>query len=546
MVFADDDIDRVRRFWNAPAIARREGLKAVQMFEAIADGRIKALWVMGTNPAVSLPNADAVKFALARLDFLVVSDNVVSNDTINAGAHLLLPALGWGEKSGTVTNSERRISRQRAFLETPGRARPDWWIITEVARRMGFAAEFSYHTPADIFCEHAALSTFENGGTRDFDIGTLATLSNQDYDALKPVQWPIRAVCREGVPRLFGDGRFFHPNRRARVVAIAPPELQSATSAAFPFRLNTGRIRDQWHTMTRTGLAPRLSAHLAEPFVAIHPDDAHALGLSPDGFARVTSALGSCILKVACDERLACGEVFAPIHWSDETASHARIGALIAPCTDPFSGQPEAKATPVAIAPVAYASRGFVLSRNPLAMPPGTWWARTAVGEGIGYLFASNEVVIDWRAFFFEHAPTDDVIEYRDDARCIFRAASFVDGRLHHCLFIETDNPHRAWEALKDVMMWPAFDPDQRRLLLSGLAFMNHRSDGPVVCACHGVGARTIREAIARIPDASVETIGEMLKAGTGCGSCIPEIRRMISAPGPVNPARYAVADALE
>src|SRR6195952_4348221 len=130
------EIDRVRRFWKAPRIASHEGLKAVQMFEAIGRGEIKALWVMGTNPAVSLPEADAVRAAMAKLELFVVSENVRSNDTVNAGAHVLLPAQAWGEKSGTVTNSERRVSRQRAFVKPPGEAKPDWWIVSEVAKRL--------------------------------------------------------------------------------------------------------------------------------------------------------------------------------------------------------------------------------------------------------------------------------------------------------------------------------------------------------------------------------------------------------------------------
>jgi assimilatory nitrate reductase catalytic subunit len=178
------EIDRVGRFWGAPRMAQHEGLKAVAMFEAIARGGIKALWIMATNPAVSLPHADEMRAALTSLDVLVISDNVRSTDTIGAGPHVLLPAAAWGEKDGTVTNSERRISRQRAFAPPAGEARPDWWAVSEVAKRMGFGAAFDYAGPAAIFREHAALSAFENNGTRDFDLGGLAGLSDTEYDAL--------------------------------------------------------------------------------------------------------------------------------------------------------------------------------------------------------------------------------------------------------------------------------------------------------------------------------------------------------------------------
>ena len=182
-------------------MAEREGLKAVQMFEAIERGEIKALWVMATNPATSLPRAAAMRAALKKLELFVVSDNVLSNDTIDAGPHVLLPAAAWGEKDGTVTNSERRISRQRKFLPLPGEARPDWRIVADVAQRMGFAEAFAYRTVADVFREHAALSAFENDGARAFDIGALAAISDRDYEALEPVQWPVRAERRRRIAR---------------------------------------------------------------------------------------------------------------------------------------------------------------------------------------------------------------------------------------------------------------------------------------------------------------------------------------------------------
>ena len=343
----------MRRFWKAPRIATHEGLKAVQMFEAIARGEIKALWVMGTNPAVSLPDADVVRAALKKLELFVVSENVRSNDTVNAGAHVLLPAQAWGEKSGTVTNSERRISRQRSFLPSPGETRPDWWIVSEVAKRLGFGAAFDFSSAADVFREHAALSGFENDGTRDFDIGALKALSDEEFDAMAPVLWP----SREGASpqqRLFADGGFFATDGKARFVAPEIPALRTETTAGRPLRLNTGRIRDQWHTMTRSGTSPRLGQHLPEPFVEVHPDDAARSGVVDGGFARVVTDYGQCTLRVTVNERQQRGMLFAPIHWSEETASSARVGALVAPFTDPFSGQPENKATPASIAPYEY------------------------------------------------------------------------------------------------------------------------------------------------------------------------------------------------
>src|ERR1700675_371009 len=222
MGFTPPDIDRVRRFWKAPRIATHEGLKAVQLFEAIARGEIKALWVIGTNPAVSLPDADAARASLKKLELFVISENVRSNDTVNAGAHVLLPAHAWGEKSGTVPNSERRISRQRAFLTPPGEAKPDWWIVSEVAKRLGFGAAFDFGSVADVFREHAALSAFENEGGRDFDIGALRSLSDEAFEAMAPVQWPTRSGDAEPQQRFFTEGGFFANARRARFIA---PEI---------------------------------------------------------------------------------------------------------------------------------------------------------------------------------------------------------------------------------------------------------------------------------------------------------------------------------
>lgn len=527
MGFTPPEIDRVRRFWKAPRIATHEGLKAVAMFDAIARGEIKALWVMGTNPAVSLPDADKVRAALGKLDLFVVSENVSSNDTVNAGAHVLLPSLAWGEKSGTVTNSERRISRQRAFLDAPGEAKPDWWIIGEVARRLGFGAGFAFQSAADIFREHAALSAFENNGSRDFDIGAMADLSDAAFDVMRPVMWPMRSGAAQPEARFFRDGGFYFADRKARFVAPDVPTLRSETHAGRPLRLNTGRVRDQWHTMTRTGLSPRLGAHLPEPYVEIHPDDARTADVVDGGFARMTTDYGHCVLKVVVSERQQRGMLFAPIHWNEETASSARVGALVAPFTDPFSGQPENKATPAAIAPVAFAQAGFVLSRAPVVLPASAWWARVAITGGYGYLVADNLPAAAWQAWMRARAG-DDVAEYEDAACEAYRAVAFTRDRLDLCVFTGRVGDAIAWDAVKAAFAAEALDAAARRMVLSGRAASGMVSAGPIVCACFGVARGTICDAIAvgaRTPTA----IGAQLKAGTNCGSCIPEMRRLIA-----------------
>ena len=530
MGFTPPDIDRVRRFWKAPRIATHEGLKAVQMFEAIGRGEIKALWVIGTNPAVSLPDADAARAALKKLDLFVISENVRSNDTVRSGAHVLLPAQAWGEKSGTVTNSERRISRQRAFLTPPGEARPDWWIVSEVAKRLGFGAAFDFKSAADVFREHAGLSGFENAGSRDFDIGALTSLSDEAFDALEPVLWPMRPGESEPQPRFFADGRFFAHDHRARFIAPEIPALRSETTAGRPLRLNTGRIRDQWHTMTRTGLSPRLGQHLPEPFVEVHPADAIRFGVADGGFARVVTDYGQCILKVVVSERQQRGMLFAPIHWSEANASAARVGALVAPFADPFSGQPESKATPASITPYEYVFRGFALSRVPLQLPPQPWWARVTVNGGYGYLLADNADLARWQSWFGSVAG-GELAEYRDFGGGVFRAASFVEDRIEACLFVGPARDAGDWNAVKTLFAADSLSDDQRRMLLSGKSADGLASAGPIVCACFGVGRTTICDAIAAGAGSAAE-IGARLKAGTNCGSCIPELKRLIAQAG--------------
>ena len=529
MGYAPAEVERVRRYWSAPRLATAEGLKAVALFDAIEAGRVKALWIMATNPAVSLPDADRVRGALARLDLLVVSENVVGSDTISpggaSGAHVLLPAAAWGEKDGTVTNSERRISRQRAFLPLPGEARPDWWMVSQVAARMGFGDSFAYRSAADIFREHAVLTALENGGARALDLGGLAEIGDAAFAALAPTQWPV-APDGSGRARLFATGGFHHPDRRARFVPPVDPRLAGALSEAFPLRLNTGRVRDQWHTMTRTGKSPRLGSHSPVPYLEMHPDDAGRLGLAEGDLARVSSAAGSAVLEVRVGAGVKPGQVFAPIHWNAETASHGRVGALVHGPVDPVSGQPESKATPVSVTPVPMRLRGFVLSRAAAALPAGTWWARAAVAGGTGTLFAVDGEMPDvagWAPGLF---PDAELAEYRDDAATLFRCAAFRDGRLEGVLFVAPAEARPQWEAAK-ASFAAGGEARAPRPALSGRS--GGGDAGPLVCACFGVGLATIRSAIRRGGATSTDEIGRALRAGTNCGSCLPELRRILS-----------------
>ncbi|MER2267789.1 nitrate reductase [Methylobacterium oxalidis] len=530
MHFAPEEVDRVRRFWGAPRIITGEGMKAVALFEAIERGKIRALWVMGTNPLVSMPRADAIRASLAKLDLYVVSEAVFDSDTARARGRrtVLLPALAWGEKDGTVTNSERRISRQKSFLKAPGEARPDWAILSDVARRLGHAESFAYPSAASVFREHAALSGFENNGTRDFDIGALSEIGDAAYADSPPVQWPLPKrgpAAARGRQRLFADGRFYTFDQRARFVAVQPPALAEGTSAEFPLVLNTGRVRDHWHTMTRTGKSQRLSAHRSVPFLEIHPDDAGPLGIVDGAVAAVETAQGSVELEAIVTDGVRPGTLFMPMHWSDMNASKARVGAVVRGVPDPVSGQPELKATPARARALAHRSRGFLLTRGPAAAPAGWWWARATIRGGSALQFAtqdgSREVALTMRGLF----QGLELAEYADHARGRYRCAVYEAGRLVACLSLAPAEAKPDWEAAKALFAQDQPEAPVRLALLSGRAAAE--AAGPTVCACHGVGLDVIAGVIAA-GAGSVEAVGAACRAGTNCGSCIPEIRKLL------------------
>ena len=527
---ADADIERIGRFWQAPRMARAPGLKAVDLFDAVAVGKVRALWIMATNPAVSMPDANRVRAALTRCEFVVVSDCTHTDTT--AFAHVLLPATTWAEKDGTVTNSERRISRQRPFLPAPGAARPDWWIVTQVARRMGYAEQFPYETPAGIFREHARLSGFENDGRRAFDIGALAALADGDYDRLLPVQWPVTAVAPAGTPRLFGDGRFYTGSGRARLVPTTHRAPVHAPDGDYPLILNTGRVRDQWHTMTRTGRSPRLAIHKAEPYVEIHPADAAAYALVGGGIARLTTRWGTMLARVAVSADQQPGTVFVPMHWSDGNAAAGRVDALVNPAIDPVSGQPELKHTPVAVAPYAARWHAFVYSRRRLDLRTVEYWVRAQERGFARYELAGKEPPPDWRAWARSllGAETGEWLDFADGGAGRYRAALMDGVRLGACLFVGADPVLNGRDWVAQLFASDALTDTERMRLLAGTPGIGVATTGRPVCACFRVGEQTLREAIAGEGLDSVEAIGRRLRAGTNCGSCIPELKALLAA----------------
>ncbi len=519
----------VRAFWKAPVIADHAGLKAVDMFKAVADGRIKALWVMSTNPVVSLPEADNVRDAIANCPFVVVSDIQKNTDTAEL-AHVLLPALGWGEKDGTVTNSERRISRQRAFIPAPGEGMADWRQLAEVAKRMGFEDAFGWTETAEVFAEHAALSAYQNNGRRDFDIGVHASVSRADFDALTPFQWPQSSGEQARETRFFAEGGFYTPNGKGRFIAVR----QQATdhNPAFPFILNTGRIRDQWHTMTRTGKAARLSQHLAEPFVEIHPADAAALGIAPASLVRLESPHGSNILRALVTPRQQRGVVFAPMHWTAQFASNARVDVLVTAKTDPHSGQPASKQAGVAVTPFQAAAYGFaVLAEKPENIGDVPYWALAKADGGWRLELGFDAVAEDWGLWCrkaFDLSEDVEIIGYSDQQKGVARLAFFNDTQLLAALYVAAEpvEVSRNWAVAQLGVQHN--DMRTRFAIAAARPGQDQPDPGATVCSCFSVGINQITAAM-QDGCTTVEAVGDCLKAGTNCGSCRAEIRGIIN-----------------
>jgi len=531
-----DHRDVVQTFWDSPAMADKAGLKAVDLFQAIEDGKVKAVWVIATNPIVSLPDADQARRALAKCELVVASDIMQNTDT-NAYADVLLPALGWGEKDGTVTNSERRISRQRAFLPAPGEALPDWKILSLFAQRMGFGG-FDFGGANNVFDEHARLSGFRNAHgdvPRAFDMSGLGGLKQREYDELEPIQWPVRRTAAGELQveaRLFKDNVYAHADGKARFIATAPRAPVNAVSEEYPLSLNTGRVRDQWHTMTRTGKSATLADHIAESFVDMHPQDALLHGVREGELARVSSAWGAMVARVQHGGGIPRGSVFVPIHWSGQTSSDARVGALVNPVVDPVSGEPEFKHTPVRIEQFRVNWHGFILSRDELDLDSVAHWTRIQGREFTRYELAGRNNITDFsgwaRGLLGVRDPDADWLEYEDRSAGVYRAVHVVNDRIEQCIFLSPrqDMPSRAW--LASLFVKQELSEIDRVGLLVGLPVEKGVDTGPTVCSCFGVGRNTICNAIV---DKDLKTVAEVtacLKAGGNCGSCVPEIKKIL------------------
>jgi ferredoxin-nitrate reductase len=335
----------VAQFWGVPAdrISPKPGLPAVQMFEAAAQGQVKALWIACTNPMVSMPNLDLVEAALRRAELVVVQDAYHPTDT-TAYAHILLPAAQWSEKEGVMTNSERRITYLPKLVEPPGEALPDWQIFTRFARALGFSIAFPYESAAQVFAEFVQLT---QGRLCDYSGVSHARLQREG-----PLQWPCPEPDHPGSVRLYTDQQFRTPDGKAKFHAVGHQDIVEPPDEDYPLVLTTGRVKDQWHTMTRTGKSRQLLKHDPEIFIEIHPTDAARWAIEPEQLVKVTSRRGVAIARARLTTDIKPGTCFMPFHWGRQGGYHQSANNLTTPAVDPLSKEPEFKACAVQVSPL--------------------------------------------------------------------------------------------------------------------------------------------------------------------------------------------------
>jgi assimilatory nitrate reductase catalytic subunit len=377
-----EDRAEVARAWGIDALPDALGLSAVEIFDACAGGRIRALWIACTNPAQSLPDAVRVQAALARVPFVVVQDAFARTET-TAFADLLLPAATFGERTGTSTNSERRITLSQAAVPPPGEARADWWIAKQFAQALAARIAprkrrlFDWSDAAAVFADYAPLTAGRSLDIAGLDHGGLARYG--------PQQWPVR--CESGLPqstdRLYSNHRFAHPDGRARFVALALRGAAEAVSDAYPLALTTVRLRDQWHGASRSGWAASLD--FPAPAVSVSPQTAAESGVTHDDLVRLATVRGSVLLPLVVDESIAPGQASVPMHyggrWLFGAGNAAGVNALTQPAFDPLSKQPELKHAAASLEPAAF---GWNLAACALLQPTQAieaaerWRARAA------------------------------------------------------------------------------------------------------------------------------------------------------------------------
>lgn len=334
--------EEVARFWGISPnrIAPNPGLSALDLFDAMASGDVKAVWILCTNPVVSAPDTDFIEKALRKTELVVVQDAYHPTATTEL-AHVILPAAQWSEKEGVMTNSERRITYMPQIAEPPGEALPDWKIITLFARQMGFIDAFPYKSSDEIFAEFAELTR-----------GSVCDYSGLSYERLKrdgPIQWPCPTSNHRGTDRLYDDSCFPTPDGRANFIPVEHQEPFEAPDRRYPLVLTTGRVKNQWHTMTRTGKVQSLMKSCPDPILEMNPADARQYGIRDADFVEIASRRGKAMVQVRVTEEIKPGACFMPFHWGRRSGFYKAANNLTLTARDPVSRQPELKACAVRV-----------------------------------------------------------------------------------------------------------------------------------------------------------------------------------------------------
>ena len=530
----------VARLWGVDSVPEKPGKTAVELFEAVHRGDIKAVWIACTNPAQSMPDVNRVREALAKAELVVVQEAYGSTETA-AYADILLPAATWGEKEGCVTNSERRITHVTPACAPPGEARADWQIACDFALRLGrklgvASAEklFPYRQPEQIFNEHR-----ESTRGRDLDI---TGLSYALLDQAGPQQWPCPQGQSAGRVRLYGDGVFPTASGLARFVSSHYLPVAEQTSARHPFHLNTGRLRDQWHGMSRTGTVARLFSHVEEATLSMHAEDMRRHHIGNGDLVRITSLRGECTARALASDEMRPAQVFLAMHWSNQFGSSAGANALTLAACDPVSRQPELKHAAVQVEKLNHPwqmvamRRGGALARMAQMQPllarfPHASLGLYGKGEPLLILRVAGEQAAD-EALIGE---VDRILGLDDDHRCVH----YLDARrgIAKRLLVEDGSVTGARltgeTAARDWL---------KEMIAAGLPFEQIRlwalaplsappaggsARGRIVCNCKDVSEQEIQAALAG--GATLTQLQETLKCGTECGSCLPEIKRIVA-----------------
>ena len=539
----------VAKLWGIPDVPSKPGKTAVEMFEAVKRGEIKAIWIACTNPAQSMPDLGQVRAALQAAQLVVVQEAFGNTDTA-ALADVLLPASTWGEKHGTVTNSERRITHVNTALPPPGEARHDWDIGIAFARRLGRALGnehtdtlFPYDGPEAIFDEHR-----ESTRGRDLDI---TGLSYALLDARGPQQWPFPQGASSGKQRLYEGGRFATPDGRARLVITPYVPVAEATDADYPLALSTGRLRDQWHGMSRTGTVARLFNHVEEPLLAMHPSDLERRGIRSGDLVRLSSRRGTLIVRAEASDSMRAGQVFMPMHWGSQFMLGDGVNALTSSAVDPYSKQPELKHAAVEVLRIELPHRVVAMRRfaaEHITEAPRLIAQLQPLMRRFDYatvgLSGRDDVVVMLRGYA-EKPVAEDVLNrldalllldqpeqtmrYVDARKGVEKAARIADDRVESvCLSGET----AAQDWLKAMMLKGASAEAARPWVLAPVASppQGTLNRGRIICTCIDVSENEIRTHLRH--GADFAQLQATLRCGTDCGSCVPELKRLCGEHG--------------